>query len=194
MTSTQAATPAVVPTPTQSALIVVVPAAEAVVGPHRAVLDPAAGWGVPAHVTVLYPFLPPQRIGVEERRAVRAVVAAVPGFDVTFARVRWFGDTVLWVAPEPDEPFRRLTAALWQRFPQTPPYGGAHPDVTPHLTVGQDAPLPVLRRAAAAVQAKLPVRARVAAVRLVCGSAQPDSWYQLDEFALGAAPVGAAGA
>jgi hypothetical protein len=35
----------------QSAVIVTVPAAEDVVGRHRARFDVAAGWGVPAHVT-----------------------------------------------------------------------------------------------------------------------------------------------
>lgn len=46
--------------PTQTAVIVPVPAAEALVGSHRRRLDRAAGWGVPAHVTVLYPFLHPE--------------------------------------------------------------------------------------------------------------------------------------
>jgi hypothetical protein len=35
----------------QSAVIVTVPAAEDVLGRHRARFDVAAGWGVPAHVT-----------------------------------------------------------------------------------------------------------------------------------------------
>src|SRR5262245_17605350 len=48
--------------PTEPALIVAVPEAERAVARFRAALDLAAGWGVPAHVTVLYPFLPPQRI------------------------------------------------------------------------------------------------------------------------------------
>jgi hypothetical protein len=39
--------------PTESALIVAVPAAEPAVGALRAAYDPAASWGVPAHVTVL---------------------------------------------------------------------------------------------------------------------------------------------
>jgi hypothetical protein len=42
----------------QSALLLPVPAAEAAVGPYRALLDPSARDGVPAHITVLYPFLP----------------------------------------------------------------------------------------------------------------------------------------
>ena len=47
---------------TDSAVVIPVPEAEAVVGPHRARLDPFAAWGVPAHVTVLAPFVPPHAI------------------------------------------------------------------------------------------------------------------------------------
>ncbi len=47
------------PSPTQTAVIVPVPAAESLVGQYRRELDPADKWGVPAHVTVLYPFVEP---------------------------------------------------------------------------------------------------------------------------------------
>src|ERR1700761_7063123 len=46
----------------QSALLIRVPAAEPAVGAHRARLDASARDGVPAHLTVLYPFLPPAQI------------------------------------------------------------------------------------------------------------------------------------
>ena len=43
----------------ESALLVAVPAAEPAVAAHRSRLDTSAAVGVPAHITVLYPFLPP---------------------------------------------------------------------------------------------------------------------------------------
>ena len=46
----------------ETALLLPVPAAESSVGQHRARLDQAARDGVPAHITVLYPFLPPAGI------------------------------------------------------------------------------------------------------------------------------------
>jgi hypothetical protein len=42
---------------------------------------------------------------------------------------------VLYLAPEPDDPFRQLTLAIWDRFPETPPYGGKWPDIVPHVSV-----------------------------------------------------------
>lgn len=172
--------------PTQTALIVPVPQAEPVVGPHRALLDAAASWGVPAHVTVLYPFLPPQRIDQAVLAAVRDIVAAAPRTDITFSHVDWFGDTVLWLAPRPDQLFLDLTAALWRRFPQAPPYGGAHTQVVPHLTIGHDAARPVLENAAAAVRARLPISATVEVVRLITGTPHHSPWRTVCEFPLAA--------
>lgn len=170
--------------PTQTALVVAVPETEAAVGPFRASLDRAASWGVPAHVTLLYPFLPPARIDEAVLATLRRIVAAQPCSEVVFDRVEWFGDTVLWLAPRPDRLFRDLTAALWREFPETPPYGGAFADVVPHLTVGHDAPPAVLHNAAEVVATALPIRARVDSVRLIAGSPAPHTWQTHTTFPL----------
>ena len=62
-----------------SAVIVPVPEAEPVVGEFRASMDTAARWGVPAHVTVIYPFLAPDRLGTGELRRLGDAVAAKQG-------------------------------------------------------------------------------------------------------------------
>lgn len=59
----------------ESAAIVPVPEAESAVGEFRAELDPSARCGVPAHVTVIYPLLPPDRL---DRNARRLLGHAVP--------------------------------------------------------------------------------------------------------------------
>jgi 2'-5' RNA ligase len=171
--------------PTQTALIVPVPEAEDAVGPFRMSLDRAASWGVPAHVTVLYPFLPPDRINDDVLAAVAEVVRAIPRFVVTFTHVEWFARTVVWLAPEPAHPFRALTASVCRLFPDTPPYGGAHTDIVPHLTIGHDVPHHELDRAATAVSGSLPIRAEIDVVRLIAGSPEPDSWRTRCEFPLG---------
>ena len=174
--------------PTHTALIVVVPQAEAAVGALRARLDAVASWGVPAHITVLYPFLPPGDVDGRVRSALAEVVAGVPRFAFTLARTGWFGDTVLWLAPEPDGPLRRLTAAVTARFPSAPPYGGAFDDVVPHLTVGDRQPRAVLDAAAAQVGTHLPIHARADAVRLIAGRPEPGGgWHTVAEFPLGPA-------
>lgn len=171
---------------TESALIVAVPQTEPAVGSPRSTLDRAAGWGVPAHVTVLYPFLPPAQITASVLADVAEAVATVPAFEAAFRAVRWFGDAVIWLAPEPDQPFRDLTVAVWQRFPDCPPYGGAHDDVVPHLTIGHDHPREVLDAAADEVSPQLPIHAPIRAVRLIAGTPGQAPWRVLCEFPLAA--------
>ena len=171
--------------PTQTALIVQIPEAEPAVRAWRARYDRAASWGVPAHVTVLYPFLPPERIDADVLAAVGTAVASVARFTADFTRVRWFGDRVVWLAPTPAEPFRTLTAAVCRLFPQVTPYGGAHPEVIPHLTIGHDAPRTALAEAADAVSRRLPLRSAVEAVQLIAGGPHPGGWQTMGHFPLG---------
>ena len=99
-------------------------------------LDPAAGFGLPAHVTVLYPFGPVDLLGEALRCELRRVFAAKAPFEVEFRRSQWFGDEVLWLAPENPRPFVALTEAVVSAYPGWQPYGGAFETVIPHLTVG----------------------------------------------------------
>jgi 2'-5' RNA ligase len=174
---------------TASAVLVVVREAEPVVGRFRVNLDRSAGWGVPPHVTVLYPFLPPDRIDAAAIARLGEVVATVPAFDLVFARLDWFDDNVVWLAPEPDRPLRVLTAAVHASFPDYPPYGGEHDDPIPHLTIGHDSPVDVLRSAATEVEPQLPIRVSVSTVELLVGSPEPDSWRTIARLPLAGANV-----
>jgi len=165
-----------------TALLVIVPEAEHVVGVHRAALDRAAGRGVPAHVTVLFPFAEPS---AATDSVLAPLVATVPAFRVRFAEVRWFGDAVVWLAPDPPSPFQELTRRVAARFPDHPPYGGEHEGTIPHLTIGHDHPPAVLRAAGAAVLAHGPIHARVTSMRLITGPAGRGPWSTVAEFPFG---------
>jgi 2'-5' RNA ligase len=172
----------------ETALVVAVPEAEPAVAAHRAALDAgAAAAGMPAHVTVLFPFLPLERLDDDALAAVARIVASVPAFDVALTRVAWFGDRVVWLAPEPAEPFRALTLAVWRRFPEAPPYANEHTDVVPHLTIGSGAPVDRLAAAAAAVARHLPIAARTEAVHLIARPGGTGRWRTWRELPLGTA-------
>jgi hypothetical protein len=114
-------------------LIVPVPQAESAVSAVRAHHDPVARLGVPAHITVLGPFLD-DPLGDGDLADLRALVAAcAPGAFSLVAVARF--DHALSLVPEPAEPFVALTQAIWSRWPACPPYGGAVRDIVPHLTV-----------------------------------------------------------
>ena len=96
--------------------------------------DRAAGLGVPPHVTVLFPFLSPSALDPGVRRELAAIASSVAPFEVRFARVGRFPN-VVYLAPEPADPFVALTEAVSSRFPEHPPYEGAFDVVIPHLTI-----------------------------------------------------------
>ncbi|GAB3571861.1 2'-5' RNA ligase family protein [Amycolatopsis endophytica] len=141
---------------------------------------------VPAHVTVLYPFVPPASIDAGTVADLEAALVGIESFDCAFSQVGWFGQDVVWLAPEPDEHFRMLTQAVCERFPAHPPYGGEHPDTVPHLTVADHRTSdPHTRRQAAAVLAEaLPIAARISRVRLVAGDDAEGPWRTVAEFEL----------
>jgi 2'-5' RNA ligase len=150
----------------QSAVIIPVPEVESVVGGWRARFDLAAAVGVPAHVTVVYPFLPVAALTEPVVDELRAIVAHRAAFEVRFARCDRFPG-VLFLAPAPDEPFRRLTAELVHRWPEAPPYGGEFADPVPHLTVAHVATPTELDEAERDVAARLPIAATVEAAWLI---------------------------
>ncbi len=167
-----------------SAVVVPVPAAEPRVGALRAALDPSAALGVPAHVTIMFPFVPPADLDDGVLAALREVFAAAPAFEVEFSTVRWFSDVVWW-APEPAGPFVALTRAVSARFGMKP-YEGGHGDaITPHLTIGHGAPIEQMRAAEAEVTAGPPVRADVRSAVLMTGSRVPASWTTVADLPFG---------
>jgi hypothetical protein len=115
----------------RTALIVAVPEAEPVLGHLRLAHDWSAPLGVPAHVTILFPFAPND---VDEG-AIAEVVSTHAPFAFALDRLEHLDDGLVWLRPTPAEPFAALTEAVWRRFPQYPPYGGAHEVLVPHLTV-----------------------------------------------------------
>jgi 2'-5' RNA ligase len=175
--------------PTQTAVIIPVGPAEAAVAKHRIRLDLAASWGVPAHVTVLFPFLPPAEVDDDIVRRLTRVLAAAAPFECSFKTCEWFGEDVLWLAPDRDQEFRDLTDSVVSEFPDYPPYGGQFDDVVPHLTVGEArfGTIAELRAAAVDVSRQLPIPARIDHALLVAGTDQPSSWRTVARLPLGAA-------
>ncbi len=168
------------------------PEAESLVGRWREDWDPSAAVGVPAHITVLYPWLPPDDIDDEVHTRLAELFAGHEPFDYRLTEVRRFESDVVYLAPEPDAPFRALTDAVVERWPDRPPYEGAHDEVIPHLTVVQtDDPTRVEALAAevaVGTEMGLPIAARGDSVALLV---ERDGWWGEEaRFPLGATTPG----
>jgi 2'-5' RNA ligase len=168
-----------------SGLVVPVPEVEHLVGEHRSRLDVNAALGVPAHVTALFPFASPADLTADVLARVARVVSATPAFDHRFGRTDWFGDDVLWLAPDDPAPYRELTGRLHAEFPDHPPFAGAFAEVVPHLTVGHGHPRPVLAEAEGAVRAGLPIAGRATEVYLLAQHEPGGRWTLRGRFPLG---------
>jgi hypothetical protein len=164
-----------------TAILINFPEVDAVVGPWRASMDPSASWGIPAHVTVMYPFIPAASItdGVVTR--LRRIFRRYDPFDSTFDRCEWFADELLWLRPSHAEVFQRMTADVEEEFPTVRLYGGAFDEVIPHLTVGDArvATRPELAAAESAVAGALPVSEIADHALVMAGTQQPGSWRVL---------------
>lgn len=170
----------------QSSVLIPVPEAEPLVERWRMAHDPSAPAGVPAHITLLVPWIAPQRLADSHLAALDQLLSDVGCFDFALTGVGWFGDKVLWLSPEPAAPFVELTRRVAERF-GTPPWGGEFSEVVPHLTVGladgAAGPLRAavtrvggshagtrgLQRAAETLSARLPVGCRAEQVWVMVG-------------------------
>src|SRR5262249_21493881 len=151
----------------RTALLVVVAEAEPAVARLRLQLDPVARLGVPAHVTVLFPFMPASEIRDDVMVQLTALFRTVPAFTQSFMRTAWFGDEVLWLASDASDVLRSLTQLIWTAFPAYPPYEGQFDDVVPHLTIADRGPFDEMQAAERTVQPHLPIVAMTRAVTLI---------------------------
>jgi 2'-5' RNA ligase len=91
---------------------------------------------VPAHLTLLYPFIPPD-IVEEAIVKLRVVCDDIQPFELTLDRYGSFADAV-FLEPSDPEPVLKLHQNLADAFPEFPVYNGEHgPDLHPHLTLAR---------------------------------------------------------
>jgi hypothetical protein len=143
----------------RTALVVLVPEAEALVAALRLRYDPMAARGVPAHVTVLFPFVSPMDDATVGK--VGAICRSHPRFAAEFVAVDRFPGLVVWLRPEPSTPFSALTAAVVAEFPECPPYGGHVAEPRPHLTVADGVDEATASTLQAELGPDLPIRSRI---------------------------------
>jgi 2'-5' RNA ligase len=92
---------------------------------------------IPPHVTVLVPWAPePTDADLDK---VRAAVADVKPFELSFPAAGQFPNGTAWLRPEPFDEVVALIRKVAAAFPEYPPYNGEFPDPHPHLTISSSA-------------------------------------------------------
>jgi len=171
---------------THTALVVPIPGLQDFVATWRPKVDAVPPVGVPAHVTLLYPFLPPA-VGSERIAEIRTFLATRPSFPYSLDGVDWFDDEVVFVKPLPADGSMDLTNAIEEQW-RLAPYGGDVEDPVPHVTIGYGGNREAMQRVADAARKVLPIKAQLAdEVWLMQGTPDPTHWTRAHRFNLGAA-------
>ncbi|WP_405942646.1 2'-5' RNA ligase family protein [Streptomyces sp. NBC_00207] len=129
-------------------------------------IDPAlVRRGVPAHVSLFYPFVPESALTGQDEEGVRSLAASFPAADLLLEELVTASGFVAVTVPE----LQPIVDAFHAQWPGLLPYRGrfgARPAA--HVTVAMGADDPTASaRVRAAVGSLLPLRTRAAAVQLV---------------------------
>ena len=90
---------------------------------------------IPFSITLHYPWLPASAVTDADLERLRSFFAERPLLEFDLTRVAEFPGIVAYAVPEPEEELRATMRALWQMYPQCPPYGRAGFDPPPHATL-----------------------------------------------------------
>lgn len=152
----------------------------------RRAWDRKASAGVPTHVTILFPFVGSSELSRTVREELAGIAAIYQPFEVRFERVGRFPG-VVYLVPEPAEPFAALTGAVTARFPAHPPYGGVFDEVIPHMTIAESEDEKRLDEVAASAARQLPFGVPVNELEVIVESDE-GHWHRRWRLPLGRRP------
>ena len=149
-------------------LLLIVPGAEPLVGHWRAGHDGAAAAGIPAHVTVRSPFLPPERWDAADLSGTLRHFLPLP---VTLARTENRPGGLVVLA-EPDDRLRELTNAASAAWPELPPHKPRFAQPAYHVTVVRTPEAALRHEARAELDTQLPLTVEATELWAVSGTAE----------------------
>jgi hypothetical protein len=88
-----------------------------------------------AHVSIVAPFMPIDRLTASVVDGIRSLCASVPSFSFRLDGVAGFPGGILYLPPAPELPFAGLTERFVAAWPDYLPYGGIVEGVIPHVSV-----------------------------------------------------------
>ncbi|MEV6732780.1 MULTISPECIES: 2'-5' RNA ligase family protein [unclassified Streptomyces] len=128
-------------------------------------IDPAlVRRGLPAHVSLLYPFVPESALTGQDEKAVRSLAASFPTADLLLEELVTAPGFVAVTVPE----LQPIVDAFRAQWPGLRPYRGrfgARPAAHVTIAMGADNPT-AAAQVRTAIDSLLPLRTRTAAVQL----------------------------
>jgi 2'-5' RNA ligase len=168
----------------KTAVVIVLDDARPQLEPVRAEFHAGSvAMGIPLHVTLLSPFAPPGQL---DEAALADVFAQFDAFTLTLTGLATW-PLVVYAVPEPRKRLLAMMHALFEKYPEYPPYEGEIAEPEPHATLTELAPDGSLAEIAAAIRAKteslFPITCEVRDVALL-EEYEPDRWRERRRFPL----------
>jgi 2'-5' RNA ligase len=146
---------------------------------------PDATAGLPAHVTLLYPFARPEALEDTVRKRIEKVVSAHAEFSCRLVGLgQWPG--FLFASVEPEDPFRALYMDLFSVFPEFPSQRGRF-EFVPHVTIAEEPAASDPETASDPAWQSLPAIHRVSRAELIVRG--PTGWDVKWSFAMVGEPA-----
>jgi hypothetical protein len=154
---------------------------------HDELYPERVGEQIPLSLTLLYPFAPRPSLNGDHLEALHEFFASRPPLAFELTRIaQWEGGGAVYGVPEPDEELWGMMRALWERFPEFPPYGVAG-DPPPHASLtlsGGDDPDATRARAEERLEGLLPARFEINQASLM-EEYESDRWRVTHTFRFG---------
>jgi len=140
---------------------------------------------IPLSLTLLYPFAPSDELDDDYLKMARDFFASRHPLSFDIASVaQWPGGGAVYGVPEPEGQLRATMRALWELFPEFPPYRGAVDDPAPHASLtlnGGDDPDTLLARVEELLDGLLPAHFEVGEAVLM-EEYERDVWHVTHTF------------
>jgi hypothetical protein len=169
-----------------SCIVVPVPEVERAVDLPRREHTRDGADGMPAHITLIYPFVDDAELTPAHVDEVGKVVGRFPRFSFALTSVERFTHAAgahVWLAPTPAAPFVELVHALERAFPAYPSFAGEYDSVIPHLTVASRTSEEAIATVEAELADALPIEAYATTVYVMVNDA--GQWRTRSEHGLG---------
>jgi hypothetical protein len=169
------------PTHGRTGLVIPIPAADALLGSVGARYPGTVRAGLPAHVSLLYPFVVAAELDERVTTALHELFVEQVPIPIDFVECYRRGGFVA-LRPESSDGLKELMTRTWCRWPDVVPYEGVFGDVEPHVTVATRCSEQTAARIKQEVTAELPICAELREAWLLAFEGQ---WILRDRFEFG---------
>ncbi|MEM7332627.1 MAG: 2'-5' RNA ligase family protein [Chloroflexota bacterium] len=118
-------------------LVIPFPDIEQAIGAYRRAFILPTTFGLMAHLTVIFPFMPRNEMTTAVTETLQALFYQIPPIEYTISGLATFPQ-VLYLEMDDERPFIELIQAVEREYPKYPSFGGQFESIIPHITIAKN--------------------------------------------------------